>query len=91
MNFTLQLVFSHFVAKRLDIASNSRERDRRPTLKELDKILEYFGERLKRRPSSIPMRKIIGFAIFSTRRWRRLRGSHGRIVMRKETASWSAI
>jgi hypothetical protein len=39
MNFTLQLVFSHFVAKRLDIASNSRERDRRPTLKELDKIL----------------------------------------------------
>jgi hypothetical protein len=39
-----------------------------PTIEELDKILEYFGERLKRRPSSIPMQKIIGFAIFSTRR-----------------------
>ncbi len=45
-----------------------RERDRRPTLEELDKIMVHFGERLKRRPSSIPMQKIIGFAIFSTRR-----------------------
>ncbi len=56
------------VAKRLGIASKSRERDRRPTLEELDKIMVHFGERLKRRPSSIPMQKIIGFAIFSTRR-----------------------
>ena len=35
------------VTKRLGIASKSRERDRRPTLEELDKILEYFGERLE--------------------------------------------
>jgi len=56
------------VAKRLGIASKSRERDRRPTLDELDKILEHFGERLRRRPSSIPMQKVIGFAVFSTRR-----------------------
>jgi integrase len=56
------------VAKRLGILSKSRERDRRPTLEELDKIMEYFGERSARRPSSIPMQKIIGFAIFSTRR-----------------------
>ena len=56
------------VAKRLGIASKSRERDRRPTLDELDKIMEHFGERLKRRPSSIPMQKVIGFAIFSSRR-----------------------
>ncbi|MBV9981863.1 tyrosine-type recombinase/integrase [Bradyrhizobium sp.] len=56
------------VAKRLGVSSKSRERDRRPTLEELDKIMEYFGERLSRRPSSIPMQKIIGFAIFSTRR-----------------------
>jgi integrase len=56
------------VARRLGIASKSRERDRRPSLKELDNILEYFGERLKRRPSSIPMQKMVGFAIFSTRR-----------------------
>jgi integrase len=56
------------LAKRLGIASKSRERDRRPPLEELDKIMEYFGERLNRRPSSIPMQKVIGFAIFSTRR-----------------------
>jgi integrase len=56
------------VAKRLGIASKSRERDRRPTLDELDKVMEHFGERLKRRPSSIPMQKVMGFAIFSTRR-----------------------
>ena len=56
------------VARRLGIASKSRERNRRPTLEELDQLMEYFGERLKRRPSSIPMQKVIGFAIFSTRR-----------------------
>jgi integrase len=56
------------VAKRLGIASKSRERDRRPTLDELDKVMVHFGERLTRRPSSIPMQKVIGFAIFSTRR-----------------------
>jgi hypothetical protein len=31
------------VTKRLGIASKSRERDRRPTLEELDKLLEFFG------------------------------------------------
>jgi hypothetical protein len=30
--------------------------------------MEYFGERFARRPSSIPMQKIIGFAIFSSHR-----------------------
>lgn len=38
-----------------------------PTTDELDKLLEYFFETMKRRPSSINMPKIIGFAIFSTR------------------------
>jgi integrase len=78
------------VAKRLGISSKSRERDRRPTLEELDKIMEYFGERLARRPSSIPMQKIIGFAIFSTRRleeitrilWKDLDMEGGRILVR---------
>jgi integrase len=56
------------VTKRLGISSKSRERDRRPTLDELDKLMEHFGARSKRRPSSVPMQKIIAFAIFSTRR-----------------------
>jgi integrase len=56
------------VTKRLGISSKSRERDRRPTLDELDKLMEHFGARSKRRPSCVPMQKIIAFAIFSTRR-----------------------
>ncbi len=56
------------VAKRLGLTTKSRERDRRPTLEELDKLMKHFGERQRRRPSSAPMQKIIGFAIFSTRR-----------------------
>src|SRR5258708_11385738 len=56
------------VTKRLGISSKSRERDRRPTLGELDKLMEHFGTRSKRRPSSAPMHKLIACAIFSTRR-----------------------
>lgn len=56
------------VAKRLGITTKSRARDRRPTLDELDKLMTHFGERLKRRPSSVPMQKITAFTIFSTRR-----------------------
>lgn len=56
------------VAKRLGVTSKSRERDRRPTIDELDMLMDHFGERQKRRPSSVPMQKIIAFAIFSTRR-----------------------
>ena len=56
------------VAKRLGVTSKSRSRERRPTLEELDLLMIYFGERQKRRPSSVPMQKVIAFAIFSTRR-----------------------
>jgi len=56
------------VTNRLGVSSKSRERDRRSTLDELDKLMEHFGARLKRRPSSVPMQKIIAFAILSTRR-----------------------
>jgi len=56
------------VAKRLGVTSKSRSRDRRPTLEELDLLMIHFAERQKRRPSSVPMQKVIAFAIFSTRR-----------------------
>ncbi|MGN8547107.1 tyrosine-type recombinase/integrase [Bradyrhizobium sp. 13971] len=56
------------VAKRLGVTSKSRMRDRRPTLDELDLLMVHFGERQKRRPSSVPMQQLIAFAIFSTRR-----------------------
>jgi integrase len=56
------------VAKRLGITAKRRQRERRPTLAELDGILKHFGTVKARRPNAIPMQKIIPFAIFSTRR-----------------------
>ena len=56
------------VLRKMGIISKSDERDRRPTLDELDKLMEHFATVRARRPNSIPMQKIIVFAIFSTRR-----------------------
>lgn len=56
------------VAKRMGVTGKSRERTRRPTLAELDKLLNHFSLRSIRRPDSAPMVKVIVFAIFSTRR-----------------------
>lgn len=56
------------VAKRLGITSKSRERDRRPTIDELDRLMTHFSEVYRRRPQSVPMHVIIAFALFSTRR-----------------------
>jgi integrase len=56
------------VAKRLGVISKGRERDRRPTLDELNRLMDHFGTIKTRRPKSVPMQMIIPFAIFSTRR-----------------------
>ncbi len=56
------------VARRLGLASKSEERDRRPTLDELNALLTHFTEIRERRASSNPMAAIVAFAIFSTRR-----------------------
>jgi integrase len=56
------------VTRRLGLTGKSRKRDRRPTPDELDRIMEHFGRIKQRRPRSVPMQKIIVFAIFSTRR-----------------------
>lgn len=56
------------VLRKLGVDARSRERQRRPTLNELDKLLTHFSEMYIRRPSSIPMPKVIAFALFSTRR-----------------------
>lgn len=56
------------VLKKLGLIRKSSERDRRPTLEELDKLMEHFGRVQGNRPSSIPMQKILPFALFSTRR-----------------------
>jgi integrase len=46
----------------------SKERTRRPTLDELDKLLKYYTVVELKRPKSAPMTRLILFAIFSTRR-----------------------
>lgn len=56
------------VTKRLGTTRKSAQRERRPTLGELDSLMEHFGEVARRRPSSVPMQRVIAFALFSTRR-----------------------
>ncbi|MDR7334508.1 site-specific integrase [Roseateles asaccharophilus] len=56
------------VMKKLGLISRSKERNRRPTLAELDKIMAHYEAMQKRGRAIVPMNHIILFAIFSTRR-----------------------
>ncbi len=56
------------VLRKLGYNMRSRERDRRPTLDELDKLLTHFQGIQAYRPTSINMLKMVAFALFSTRR-----------------------
>jgi integrase len=59
---------AYMVTGKLGVTGKSRSRTRRPTLEELDRLMAHFGDVQARRPGSIPMQRIIPFAIFSTRR-----------------------
>lgn len=73
------------VCRRLGYTSKSAERDRRPTLDELDRIMSYFSTK-----PGIPMTHIVAFALFSTRRleeitrlqWDDLNEAHSRVLVR---------
>lgn len=56
------------VLRKMGAVSRSRERNRRPTLDELDRILTYFEQMRDRRRQEIDMLRVIVFALFSTRR-----------------------
>lgn len=56
------------VAVHLGLITRSQQRDRRPTLDELDRLLTHFQASRSPRADSIPMVEIIIYAIFSTRR-----------------------
>ena len=56
------------VLRKMGAVSKSKERSRRPTLAELDRILAYFCEMRDRRQQQIDMVRVIAFALFSTRR-----------------------
>jgi integrase len=54
--------------RRLGKIGKGNTRERRPTLEELDRLMEHFEKARAHRSSSAPMAKIVAFAIFSTRR-----------------------
>jgi len=54
--------------RRLGMTRKSGKRDRRPTVDELDQLMNHFAEIQRKRPSSNPMTVITAFALFSTRR-----------------------
>lgn len=53
--------------KRLGLIAKSAERDRRPTLEELDRLMAHFVDRSRRR-NALPMHRVIAFALYSSRR-----------------------
>ena len=85
-----QLKDANVVAKKLGLTSKSRERDRRPTLAELDLIMTHFIKARVNRPTMLPMAHVVAFAIFSTRRqeeitrieWQDLDEAHRRVLVR---------
>jgi integrase len=78
------------VLRKLGTVSKSIARNRRPTLEELDKIMEHFTERHTRAPLAVPMHLVIPFALFSTRRqeeivrvtWEDYDKAHSRVLVR---------
>lgn len=56
------------VLDKLGLIGRSKQRTRRPTLNELDQLMKYYTVVELKRKDSIPMTRLIPFAIFSTRR-----------------------
>lgn len=54
--------------RKLGIIAKGDSRDRRPTLEELNRLMNHFARIKANRPKSMPMTMIILFAIFATRR-----------------------
>lgn len=59
---------SRVVLDKMGLVGRSKGRTRRPTLDELDQLMNYYTVMETKRSDSIPMTRIILFAIFSTRR-----------------------
>ena len=56
------------VGKRLGLTGKSVARERRQTPNDLNRILDYYTDMAKRERAELPMRELIVFALFSTRR-----------------------
>ncbi len=55
-------------ARHLDLAGKSNSRDRRPTLLEIDALMTHFADASARDRRTLPMHRIMAYAIFSVRR-----------------------
>ncbi len=81
---------AQIVLKRLGIISKSNQRERRPSIEELNKLLDHYTDREIRIRNHMPMVKIVLFALFSTRRqdeicrmeWQDFEPEHKRILIR---------
>lgn len=62
----------------------SKERTRRPTLDELDRLMKHFAVIELKRQDTIPMCRIVAFAIFSTRRQEEITRMMGADLNRSE-------
>jgi integrase len=63
-----QMKDAQAVLRRMGIIGKSKSRNRRPTLPELDLLMQHFVDRSKRDPNAALMHHVIPYAIFSTRR-----------------------
>lgn len=85
-----QMRAAMIVLNKRGTTTKSAKRDRRPTLPEIDTLMAHFADRQVRAPHSVPMCKVIAFALFSTRRqeeitriqWVDLDEAHKRILVR---------
>ncbi len=75
---------------RRGITGKSNSRDVRPTLDQLNALMDFFAKKVEYRPSSLPMHRVVAFALFSTRRqeeitriqWQDYDSKNGRIIVR---------
>lgn len=63
-----QIEDAKIVLKSLGTTAKSTERMRRPTMDELDRLLDYYRAVQERQPEGVPMVTLIVFSIFSGRR-----------------------
>jgi len=63
-----QIEDAKVVLRKLGTTAKSAERTRRPTMEELEKLLDYFRAMKVRQPDCLPMVTLIVFSIFSGRR-----------------------
>lgn len=80
---------ARIVLRKLGMVSKSKERTRRPTKDELDALFNHFFEMQIRRPSSINMPKVLGFAIFPRVGRKKSPAFAGTIWMKNARLYWS--